>query len=133
MRARTVSRGSASPASIMPSIAAVTASPFMRMKSTSVLSRSNTMAWIMAAPRRAPPPATRSRAGRSLRRGPDRAAQRDLAVVDPQVETAGRIAADPGLVGDGRSIPTIVGKRQQHAVLALSAFGEMRLHPDLLP
>src|SRR5580765_2583573 len=115
MRARTASRGSLSPASIMPSIAAVTASDFIFMKSVSVLSRSKTIARIkralrvrtVAATRRggASGPAGAPRDGGrgmveaarlpSFRGRPDRAAQADLAVVDPQVESARGIAADP--------------------------------------
>src|SRR5262245_42787063 len=46
MRVRTASRGSLRPASIMPSMAALTASDFIFMKSVRVLSRSKTMARI---------------------------------------------------------------------------------------
>src|SRR5437016_2229990 len=126
MRARTVPRGSCRPASSMPTMAARTASPFMRMKSTRVLSRSKTMARITRVLR------TSRRFARcgcgSLGGRPDRAPQRDLAVVDPHVEAARRIAAHPRLVRDRRAVAAVIGERQQHAVLALAAIGELRLH-----
>src|SRR3990172_9450567 len=121
MRVRTASRGRSSPASIMPSMAASIAAAFIFMKSVSVLSRSKTMARIN--------PALRT----SLARGADAAAEADLAVVDPKVEPAGRIAAHPGLVGDGRPVATVVGERQQDAVVALPALRKSDLHPRPLP
>src|SRR5689334_19801545 len=95
--ARSTSRDSTRPASIMPSIAASTAAAFIFMKSTSVLSRSNTIARINGPPgarhcvraRAAPRPAVQS-----LGRDADRAADADLAVVDADVEPALGIAAD---------------------------------------
>src|SRR6266545_5415812 len=121
MRARTASRGSLSPASIMPSIAASIAAAFIFMKSVSVLSRSKTMARIN--------PALRA----LLAREADAAPQADLAVVDPQVEPAARVAAHPGLVGDGRPVAPVVGEWQQHAVVAFPALGEAHFHPGPLP
>src|SRR2546426_5955848 len=121
MRLRTASRGARSPASIMPSIAASIAAAFIFMKSVSVLSRSKTMARIK--------PALRP----LLAREADAAAQADLAVVDPKVEPAARIAAHPGLVGDGRSVAAVIGERKQNAIVALSALGKLDFHPRPLP
>src|SRR5947208_13800869 len=101
MRRRSTSRDNRSPASIMPSIAASTAAAFIFMKSTSVLSRSNTMARI-----------TRTPGGDSLRGGAQGSAEADLAVVDANVEPAIGIAAHPGLVGDRGAIPPVVGQRE---------------------
>src|SRR5438034_11850066 len=119
MRAFTASRGSSSPASIMPSIAAATASDFIFMKSTRVLSRSKTMARINQAPR-----ADRERelgGVPSLGREADGPPQADLPVVDANVEPACGIAAHPGLVVDGRSVAAVIRKREQHAIVALPA------------
>src|SRR5258708_6320565 len=108
MRPRMRSRGRSRPASIIPSIAAATASSFIFMKSTSVLSRSNTMARITNAA---------LRGGPSLDRGSDRAPEADLAVVDAEVEAARRIAAHPGLVVDRRAVAPVVRQGQQHPVV----------------
>src|SRR6185295_10943715 len=51
--------------------------------------------------------------------GPDRPPDRDLAVVDPEIEPALGIGADPGLVGDRRSVPPVVGEWNQHPLRAL--------------
>src|SRR5438876_6847284 len=119
MRSRSTGRGMFRPASIMPSIAASTASAFIFMKSVSVLSRSRTMARI-----------TRSdSAGASLRGGADGAAQADLAVVDSHVEATHGVRAHPGLVGDRRALAPVVRQRQQHAVFALAALGKVPLRP----
>src|SRR5947209_6107463 len=120
IRVFTASRGSARPASIIPSIAASTASDFIFMKSTSVLSRSKTMAWITPG---VP----------SLGREADRSSQTDFAVVDADIEAAGRIAADPRLVVDGRSITAVIGEWQQNPIVALAALGVSRFHPGPLP
>src|SRR5580765_46217 len=117
IRARTASRGSSRPASIIPSIAASIAAAFIFMKSVSVLSRSRTMARIKTL----------------LAREPDAAAEADLAVVDAKVEPAGRIAAHPGLVGDRRAVATVVRERQQNAVVALPALRKRDVHPSPLP
>src|SRR5688572_22674211 len=100
----------------MPSIAAVTASAFILMKSVRVLSRSKMMA-------RTKPP--RCLFGRDA----DSSSQADLAVVDANVEPAVGIAADPRLVGDRGPIPTVVGQGEQHSVTALPAIGKALLHP----
>src|SRR5215831_6132653 len=121
MRARTASRGSCRPASIMPSMAAFTASDFMRMKSVSVLSRSKTIARI------------KQFDPGSFARGHDGAAQTDLAVVDAKIETARRVVAHPRLVRDRRAVATVVGERQQHAFVALHALGKAHFHPRPLP
>src|SRR6476646_2012180 len=106
----------------MPSMAALTAASFMRMKSVSVLSRSKTIARITrVAPR------SGSLGGRAYH-----AAEADLAVVDAQVEAARRVVADPGLVGDWRAVASVVGQREQHALSALAARGK-RFHPKALP
>src|SRR5262245_53817570 len=123
MRARTASRGRSRPASIMPSIAASMAAAFIFMKSVSVLSRSRTIARINEG----------SALRTLLAREPDTAAEADLAVVDAKVEPAGRIAAHPGLVRDGRSVATVVGERKQNSVVALPALRKRDFHPSPLP
>src|SRR6185369_4421378 len=122
MRARTASRGSLRPASIMPSMAALIASSFIFMKSVSVLSRSKMMARTNVA----------SLAG-LLGRDADPAPQADLTVVDADVEPATGIAAYPCLVGDGGPVAAVVGQREQHSVAALSAFRKAHVHPNPLP
>src|SRR5262245_25707745 len=109
MRAFTDSRGSSRPASIMPSIAASTASDFIFMKSTRVLSRSKTMARI-------------NRVVPLLARQADGSPQTDFTVVDPDVEAARRVAADPRLVVDRRAVAAVVRQRKQHAVVTFAAF-----------
>src|SRR5262249_48720487 len=121
MRARTASRGRSSPASIMPSIAASIAAAFIFMKSVSGLSRSRTIARINCLLRTL------------VAREPDAATEADLAVVDAEVEPAGRIAAHPGLVRDRRSIATVIGERQQNPVVALPALRKRDIHPSPLP
>src|SRR5215831_3714965 len=129
IRARTASRGSSRPASIMASTAASMAAVFIRMKSVSVLSRSKTIARIKHALRCGRSAgAWWAPAGGSLAGHPDLAAHADLAVVDPDVEAASRIAAHPRLVGDGRSVAPVVRERQQIALAALHALGKPRLH-----
>src|SRR5881396_1566940 len=108
MRARTASRGNLRPASIMPSMAAFTASVFIFMKSTSVLSRSKTMARI-------------NQGVLLLGREADGSPQADLAVVDSEGEAAGGIVAHPSLVVDGRTVAAIVRERKQNAIVALAA------------
>src|SRR6266516_5268721 len=123
IRARTDSRGSRSPASIMPSIAALTASAFIFMKSVSVLSRSKMIARINARP---------ARLG-LLGRWSDPAAQADLAIVDADVVAAGWIVADPRLVRDGGPVPPVVGQREKDSIPAFAALGKPHVHPDPLP
>src|SRR5262245_13606719 len=119
MRARTASRASLRPASIMPSIAAVTASDCIFMKSVRVLSRSKTIARITGR-------------GRLLAREPEPASEADLAVVDADIEAAVRVVADPRLVGDRRSVAAVVGQRQQDPLAALETLGKRELHPGPL-
>src|SRR5688572_30553663 len=115
-----VSRSSGRPVSIMALIAASTARRFIDMKSTSVLSRSKTIARIMPAP----PPVS---GGRLFERLADRSADRDLAVVDADVEPAVGVAADPGLVPDRGPLPPVVRQGDQNALLALQTLWELRL------
>src|SRR5687768_18165824 len=106
----------------MASMAASTASLFIDMKSTSVLSRSKTMARITA-----PELWT-------LFEGlPDRAADGDLAVVDSQVESALGVRAHPRLVADCRALPPVIGQRQQHSFVAFLALWKLAFHPVPLP
>src|SRR5262245_56937589 len=70
---------------------------------------------------------------RLLRGDSDFAPQADLAVVDADVESARGIAADPCLVGDGRTVAPIVRQREQHSVLALATLGKIDLHPLHVP
>src|SRR5580765_7975785 len=133
MRARTSSRGSCSPASIMPWMAADTASDFIFMKSVSVLSRSKTIArikrWIPGVSNSDRAAFAPRRSVKSLARRRDGAADADLAVVDAQIESAGRVVAHPGIVGDGRAVATVIGEWQQHAFVALHALGKTQFHP----
>jgi hypothetical protein len=46
----------------------------------------------------------------------------DLAVVDPQVEPAFGIAADPRLVSDGSAVLTVIAEREEGALTTLSAY-----------
>src|SRR5690606_7983682 len=63
--------------------------------------------------------------GRLLVALADGPAEADLAVVDPDVEPALGIGAHPRLVGDGRSIASVVRERQHLAVLTLPALREL--------
>src|SRR5689334_5834748 len=71
-------------------------------------------------------PRRAARAGRSLLRLPDRAPEADLAVVDPDVEAALRVAADPRLVGDRRAVAPIIRERQERSFATFPAVGELR-------
>ena len=55
----------------------------------------------------------------------------DFAVVDSEVESALRIAANPGLVPDRRPLPTVVGKREQGPRRAPEARDKLRFHSVL--
>ena len=55
----------------------------------------------------------------------------DCAVVDSEVESAFRIAANPGLVPDRRPLPTVVGKREQGPCRAPEARDKLRFHSVL--
>ena len=57
-----------------------------------------------------------------------RAPQAYLTIVDPDVETANWIGADPGLVGDRGAIPAVVRKRYEDAAGALPAFRKLGFH-----
>src|SRR5687768_17785961 len=106
----------------MASMAASTASLFIDMKSTSVLSRSKTMARIAAPDLE------------GLFEGlPDRAADGDLAVVVPQLESAFGVGAHPRLVADRRTLPPVAGPRQQQSFVAFLALWKLGFHPYPLP
>src|SRR5262245_5123640 len=51
----------------------------------------------------------------------DRPSEADLAVVDPEVEAAIGIGADPGLVGDRGPFATVVGEGDEAALRAFQA------------
>src|SRR5690554_3480226 len=63
----------------------------------------------------------------------DRATEADLAVVDPDVEAALRIRADPGLVGDRRAVTTVVRERQHVPLSTLLAPWVIHLHRHSSP
>src|SRR4030067_1076028 len=137
-RRGTASRGRSSPASIMPSMAALMASDFIFMKSVSVLSRSKTIARInQVLPAVLAGRGTRggptTSAPRSLAGDPNAAAQADLAIVDAHVESACGIAAHPCLVGDRCALAAVVGERQQYAVVALATLRKVQLQPQPPP
>src|SRR5688500_9724793 len=61
-------------------------------------------------------------AGELLVRLAERPTDRDLAVVDSEVEATLRVVADPGLVGDRRAVAPIIAQRKERSfTLALPA------------
>ena len=52
----------------------------------------------------------------------DHPAERNFPVIDPEVESALRIGADPRLVGDRRTFPPVIRKRNQLPAAALLAY-----------
>jgi len=56
----------------------------------------------------------------------DTATQRDLPIVDPDVEPTLRVGAHPGLIANGRSLAAIVGKRKKDPRFALETLRKSR-------
>src|SRR6267142_597461 len=119
------------------------------MKSVRVLSRSKMMAWIILevpetrnADAGSPWVALTSALGQSgrgqktrterrvrlLGGWTDRATQADLTVVDADVEAAGGIRTDPGLVRNRGAIPAVIRERYQHSNRTFTAIREIYFH-----
>jgi hypothetical protein len=63
-----------------------------------------------------------------------RAPKADLAVVDPQIEPAIRVGADPGFVGNRRAFAAVIGKWNEGSLRALLTGRPLfRLHASLPP
>ena len=63
----------------------------------------------------------------SLERLADILANTDLAVVNPQMETAVRIGADPGFIPYRGAVPAVVAERNEDTGLAFQTFRELTL------